>query len=79
MQKGLIESDSAYFNEFGLKRAVVDAYCPDAVILDPGPLIRGVHISDDIAEDPKRSLILKQVANGIPTRMAVLDRLIGGK
>ena len=79
MQKGLIESDSAYFNEFGLKRAVVDAHCPDAVILDPGPLIRGVHISDDIAEDPKRSLILKQVANGIPTRMAVLDRLISSQ
>lgn len=76
MQKGLIESDTAYFNEFGLKRSVVDAYCPKAVVLDPGPLIRGVHISDDIAEDPTRSLILKQVANGIPTRMAVLDRLI---
>ncbi len=78
MQRGLIESDIAYFNEFGLKRSVVDAYCPNAVILDPGPLIRGVHISDDIAEDPQRSLILKQVANGIPTRMAVLDLLIGG-
>lgn len=77
MQKGLIESDTAYFNEYGLKRSVVDAYCPKAVVLDPGPLIRGVHISDDIAEDPERSLILKQVANGIPTRMAVLDRLIG--
>lgn len=76
MQKGLIESDTAYFKEYGLKRSVIDAYCPKAVILDPGPLIRGVHISDDIAEDPDRSLILKQVANGIPTRMAVLDRLI---
>ena len=76
MQKGLIESDTAYFNEYGLKRSVIDAYCPKAVILDPGPLIRGIHISDDIAKDPERSLILKQVANGIPTRMAVLDRLI---
>lgn len=79
MQKGLIESDTAYFNEYGLKRSVVDSYCPKAAIMDPGPLIRGVHISDDIAEDPERSLILKQVANGIPTRMAVLDLLIGGK
>jgi aspartate carbamoyltransferase catalytic subunit len=76
MQKGLIDSDTAYFNEYGLKRSVIDAYCPKAVIMDPGPLIRGVHISDDIAEDPERSLILKQVANGIPTRMAVLDGLI---
>ena len=78
MQKGLIESDMAYFNEFGLKRAVIDEFCPKAVILDPGPLIRGVHISDDIAEDPSRSLILKQVANGVPVRMAVLDMLING-
>ncbi len=76
MQRGLIESDIAYFNEFGLKRSIVDTYCPKAVVLDPGPLIRGVHISDDIAEDRERSLILKQVANGVPTRMAVLDRLI---
>ncbi len=76
MQKSLIESDAAYFNEFGLKRAVVDKYCPKAVIMDPGPLVRGVHISDDIAEDPERSLILKQVANGIPVRMAVLDTLV---
>lgn len=78
MQKGLIESDAAYFREFGVKREVFDKYCPDAVLLDPGPLVRGVHISDDIAEDPKRSLILKQVANGIPTRMAVLDALVSG-
>lgn len=78
MKSGLIESDAAYFREFGLKRAVVDELCPKAVVMDPGPLIRGVHISDDIAEDPERSLILKQVANGIPTRMAVLDRLICG-
>lgn len=77
MQAGLIESDAAYFREFGVKRAVFDEYCPKAVLLDPGPLIRGVHISDDIAEDPERSLILKQVANGIPTRMAVLDKLMG--
>ena len=79
MQKGLIESDDAYFKEFGLKRAIVDQYCPKAVVLDPGPLIRGVHSSDDIAEDPTRSLILKQVANGIPTRMAALDILMTGK
>jgi aspartate carbamoyltransferase catalytic subunit len=76
MKKGLIESDAAYFNQYGLKRAVIDEFCPKAVIMDPGPLVRGVHISDDIAEDPERSLILKQVANGVPMRMAVLDILM---
>ena len=77
MDTALISSDAAYFNEFGLTRDVLDRYAPKALVMDPGPLVRGVQIADDIAEDPERSLILKQVANGIPTRMAVLDMLVG--
>ena len=77
MDTALISSDQAYFNDFGLSNAVLDEYAPKAMVMDPGPLIRGVHIADDIADDPARSLILKQVANGIPTRMAVLDLLVG--
>jgi aspartate carbamoyltransferase catalytic subunit len=46
--------------------------------MDPGPLVRGVQMEDSLSEDPARSLILRQVANGIPTRMAVLDMLVGG-
>jgi len=37
-----------------------------------------VQMEDSVAEDPMRSLILKQVANGIPTRMAALDIMVGG-
>ncbi len=77
MDKAYIASDAEYFNEFGLTRENLDQYAPDALIMDPGPLVRGVQISDDIAEDPERSLILRQVANGVPTRMAVLDILVG--
>lgn len=77
MDTALITSDAAYFNEFGLTREILDRYAPGALVMDPGPLVRGVQIADDIAEDPERSLILKQVANGIPTRMAVLDMLVG--
>ena len=76
MDSALISSDASYFNEFGINNAVLDKCAPSAMVMDPGPLIRGVHIADDIADDPKRSLILKQVANGIPVRMAVLDLLI---
>ena len=76
MDSALISSDAAYFNEFGLSNAVLDEHAPSAMVMDPGPLVRGVHIADDIADDPKRSLILKQVANGIPVRMAVLDLLV---
>ncbi len=79
MDRALISTDSAYFHEFGLKRDLLDRLAPKAMIMDPGPLVRGVQMEDDLAEDPNRSLILKQVAHGIPTRMAVLDVLVGGK
>lgn len=76
MDTALISSDASYFRDYGLSNAVLDKHAPDAMVMDPGPLIRGVHIADDIADDPRRSLILKQVANSIPTRMAVLDILM---
>ena len=77
MDTALIHSDAAYFNAFGLTADMMDRLAPQAVVMDPGPLVRGVQMEDSLAEDPKRSLILKQVANGIPTRMAVLDMLVG--
>lgn len=78
MDTAMITSDAAYFREFGLTLKALDAHCGGAVVMDPGPLVRGVQMEDSVAEDPMRSLILKQVANGIPTRMAVLDILVGG-
>jgi aspartate carbamoyltransferase catalytic subunit len=44
---------------------------PTAVIMHPGPMNRGVEI-DDATADGERSLILRQVANGVPVRMAVI-------
>lgn len=78
MDKALVSSDAAYFREYGLTLELLDAHAPKAMVMDPGPLVRGVQMEDSLAEDPARSLILKQVANGIPTRMAVLDMLVGG-
>jgi len=78
MDTALIGSDASYFNEFGLTLKKLDQHCPNAIVMDPGPLVRNVQMEDSVAEDPRRSLILKQVANGIPTRMAVLDVLVGG-
>lgn len=77
MDTALIASDSSYFSQFGLTIDMLSALCPRAMIMDPGPLVRGVQMQDEVAEDPSRSLILKQVANGIPTRMAVLDIVLG--
>lgn len=78
MDTALISSDAEYFNEFGVTLKALDTHCPNAIVMDPGPLVRNVQMEDSVAEDPKRSLILKQVSNGIPTRMAVLDMLVGG-
>lgn len=48
----------------------------NAIVMHPGPLNRGVEITDDVADGP-RSMILRQVANGVPSRMAVLAALEG--
>jgi aspartate carbamoyltransferase catalytic subunit len=76
MDRGLIPSPEMYFERYGLTTDLLDRLCPRAKIMDPGPLVRGMQMEDDVAEDPQRSLILTQVANGIPTRMAVLASLI---
>ncbi len=51
---------------------------PDAVIMHPGPLNRGVEIDSYIADHPKRSLVLDQVFSGLCVRMAVIYLLMGG-
>ena len=78
MEKALIEDDS-YFSEFGLTKEKLSWAKKDAVVLDPGPFLRNVQISDDLADDPNKFLYLKQVRNGVPTRMAVLDILMKGR
>ncbi len=62
-----------YFQNFGLTEERVKKYAkPDCVILHPGPLNREVEISSELADGP-RSLILRQVHNGVFIRMAVLS------
>lgn len=75
MDKVLIQ-DATYFREFGLTHDKLKAASKDAVVLDPGPFLRNVQISDELADDPERFLYSRQVANGVPTRMAVLDLLL---
>ncbi len=49
-----------------------------AVVMHPGPINRGLELDSDVADDPKRSVILRQVANGVAVRMAVLATLLRG-
>jgi aspartate carbamoyltransferase catalytic subunit len=60
-----------YANLYGLNRHRLELAHPEALIMHPGPINRGVEIADDVADHP-RSVILEQVANGVAIRMAVL-------
>jgi aspartate carbamoyltransferase catalytic subunit len=75
MEEGLVPSLDGYYREFGLSPARLALARPDAVVMHPGPMNRGVEISGDVADGPQ-SLILQQVANGLPVRMAVIDALL---
>jgi aspartate carbamoyltransferase catalytic subunit len=76
MQGADIGSDVDFFYEYGLNHDRLLMAKKDAIILHPGPMNRNVEISDAVADDPYKSMILKQVENGVPVRMAVLDYAI---
>ncbi len=65
-----------YTAGFGLTARRAAALQPGAVILHPGPMVRGVEIASDVAELPA-SLVTAQVSNGVAVRMAVLFLMLG--
>ena len=69
----------AYFAEFGISHQTLRHAKPDAFVMHPGPMNRGVEIDGALADDPNRSLILRQVFYGVATRMACLDALISAR
>ena len=71
-------SISEYVGRFGLTRARAARLRPDAVVMHPGPMNRGVEVDPAVADGP-RSLVAEQVSNGIAVRMAVLFRLLGSE
>lgn len=76
MDEGLVASLDDYHRDYGLDARRLGRAAADAVVLHPGPINRGIEITDEVADGPQ-SLILKQVANGVAARMAVLDALLG--
>jgi aspartate carbamoyltransferase catalytic subunit len=78
MSEGFNGSDIDFFYDYGLTQDRLKLCANDVHVMHPGPMNRGVEIADDVADDPSRSLILKQVKNGVPVRMAVLDYAING-
>jgi len=66
-----------YSRFFGLNPRRLALAKPDAVVLHPGPINRGVEIESEVA-DGAQSAVLTQVRNGVAVRMAVLYLLVGG-
>lgn len=64
--------DYGYVTRYRLSPERAARLGPESVVMHPGPMNRGVEIADEVAESP-RSLVLEQVRNGVPTRMAVLE------
>jgi aspartate carbamoyltransferase catalytic subunit len=75
MTKGLVPSAREFFRFYGLDAARLARARPDALVMHPGPMNRGVEIDSAVADDGARSLVREQVEMGVAVRMAVLDVL----
>ncbi len=78
MTRGQIPSAREYFRFYGLDQEKLAYAKPDAIVMHPGPMNRGVEIDSAVADDPLRSVIKEQVEMGVAVRMAVLDMLSRG-
>lgn len=76
MQGALLPSEQEYFSMYGLTQEKLRFAKPDAIVMHPGPINRGVEIESSIA-DGNQSVILDQVSNGIAIRMAVMTMVLG--
>lgn len=74
----LLPSTSEYFKMYGITQSRVTLAHPNALVMHPGPMNRGVEIASNVA-DSSQSVILKQVNNGIAVRMAVMAMAMRGQ
>ena len=77
LEGAFFPSEREYARFFGLSSDVLREMAPNALVMHPGPMNRGVEITPDVADGPG-SVILEQVTNGVAVRMAVLYLLAGG-
>ena len=80
IQRERLDSDfgdapGEYLERYGLTAARFATAAPNAVVMHPGPINRGIEIEGALADDPQRSLIILQVEMGVAVRMACLDLL----
>jgi aspartate carbamoyltransferase catalytic subunit len=75
MHGAFVPSTREYFHFWGLDYEKLSVAKPDALIMHPGPMNRGVEIDSEVADDVGRSLIREQVEMGVAVRMACLEIL----
>ena len=75
MEEAVSGSLGDFHARYGLSRERLDRAAPNALVMHPGPMNRGIEIDSDVADDPDRSAILEQVELGVAVRMACLDLL----
>ena len=75
MDGGFIPSEREYYHRFGLDAEKLAHAKPDAIVMHPGPMNRGVEIDGTLADDINRSVIQDQVEMGVAVRMAAMDLL----
>jgi aspartate carbamoyltransferase catalytic subunit len=78
MNGSFVPSTQEYFHYFGLDQKKLAYAKPDALVMHPGPMNRGVEIESAVA-DGAQSVILPQVTFGIAVRMAVMSMLAGNQ
>ena len=78
MAGALLPSESEFYRLYGLTEESLSWAKPDAIVMHPGPINRGVEISSEVA-DGDRAVILDQVTNGIAVRMAVMSMAMSGQ
>ncbi|TVV71321.1 aspartate carbamoyltransferase catalytic subunit [Sphingomonas solaris] len=75
MSGGFVPSPREYHALYGLTEERLERAAPDALVMHPGPMNRGVEITSSVADHPTRSAITEQVEMGVAVRMACLDVL----
>nr|WP_219988830.1 aspartate carbamoyltransferase catalytic subunit [Leucothrix pacifica] len=75
MQGAMLPSEKEYFSLYGLTEKRLKLAKPDAIVMHPGPVNRGVEIESSVADGPQ-SVIMQQVTNGIAVRMAVMSMVV---
>jgi aspartate carbamoyltransferase catalytic subunit len=73
MDGGFIPSEREYYHRYGLDAEKLAHAAPDAIVMHPGPMNRGVEIDGTLADDINRSVIQTQVEMGVAVRMAAMD------